>query len=420
MSSENTSRRNFLKNAGMVAALPLASPVLDAKALINPGNEALKITDLSLHVVKVNQRGNWYFIELKTNKGLVGLGECSQAVAGTAPGNEVAVRKELNLLFSFLKGSSPFELEAFRQKAFKIADTKIKRTVFSGLEQALWDLNGKALGVPVHTLLGGKLRDKIRVYANINRATNDRDANGKRPVASFQKNAEQALRQGFTALKLAPFDEMRALDKSSPAQIEEDILHGIKCIEGVRSAIGKEIDLLIDVHSHLNLNLSIETARRVEAADLFWFEEPVNPLKYPKETKQIKESIKQTLAGGESVFGRKEYAELINTMALGIIMPDVKHCGGILELKYIAAAAEAAGDIQVAPHNPSGPVATAASVAVCATLPNFCILEYAFGEVPWSNDLVTPKEAFINGYIPVSDKPGLGICLNQGLIKQHV
>lgn len=416
LSSENNTRRNFLKKTGLMAALPLVFPVAGsdvfASSVIPEKDATLRVTDYKIHVVKINQRGNWYFIELKTNKGLTGLGECSHAVSGISAQAEAEVKKELNNFFSLLKDQPASHIEQFRQKAFLLADNKIRRTVFSGFEQALWDLLGKSLGVPVYTLLGGKLRDKVRVYANINRATNDRDANGKRPVASFQKNAELALKQGFTALKLAPFDEMRPLDKSTPAQIEEDILHGIKCIEGVRAAIGNEIDLLIDVHSHLDLNLSIETAKRIEAANLFWYEEPVNPLKYPTETKKIKDAIKQTLAGGEAIFGRKEYAELINTKALGIIMPDVKHCGGILELKYIAAAAEAAGDIQVAPHNPSGPVATAASVAVCAGLPNFSILEYAFGEVPWSSDLVNPKERFENGHIPVSDQAGLGIELN--------
>jgi galactonate dehydratase len=212
---------------------------------------------------------------------------------------------------------------------------------------------------------------------------------------------------------------MKALNSSTDEQIKEDIQHAINCIEGVRSTIGKDIDLLIDVHSHLNVALATDTAKRIEDAKLFWFEEPVDPQKYAKETKEIRSSIRQTLAGGESVFGRKGYEELINTKALEIIMPDVKHCGGILELKYIAAMADAAGDIKVAPHNPSGPVATAASVSVCSGLSNFAILEYAFGEVPWSNDLINPSLHFKDGYLQISDAPGLGITLNYSEIKKH-
>lgn len=419
------SRRNFLKSVSVITTSPFVFP-LNGHTITSDSYPSFKdegkllINGISLHVVKVNQRGNWYFIELKTNKGITGLGECSHALPGTAVQNATAVQKELNIFYNLIKHESPFNIEQYRQRGFGKADTKIRRTVFSGIEQALWDIKGKALNVPVHTLLGGSLRDKIRVYANINRATNERDSNGRRPVASFQRNAVSALQQGFTAVKLAPFDEMRTLEKTSPKQIEEDIQHGINCIEGVRATIGKEIDLLIDVHSHLNLNLSVETAKKIEKANLFWFEEPVNPLKYPEETKLIKESITQTLAGGEAIFGRAEYAKLINSKALGVIMPDVKHCGGILELKYIAAAADAVGNIKVAPHNPSGPIATAASVSVCAGLSNFVILEYAFGEVLWSNDLVFPREEFINGHIPVSDRPGLGIVLNKKIMNMHV
>ena len=153
---------------------------------------------------------------------------------------------------------------------------------------------------------------------------------------------------------------------------------------------------------------------------MYWFEEPVDPAKYPKETKEIKASIKQTLAGGEAIFGRDGYAEILRSGALGIIMPDVKHCGGLLECRYIAALADTFGNVKIAPHNPSGPVATAASVAVCAGVENFAILEYAFGEVPWSGRLVHPAEQFEKGFLHVSDAAGLGISLNYNELKKHV
>ena len=184
--------------------------------------------------MRVNARGDWHFIELKTNKGLVGVGECSHAFPKSFAGGNADVKTEANNFFELIKGQSPFNIELFRQRGFAKADTKLKRTVFSGIEQALWDLSGKALGVPVYNLLGGRVRDKIRVYANINRATNDRSNDGKRPVAAFQKNAEQALKNGFTAVKLAPFDEMRPLTSATPAQVEEDIDYAVSCIEGVR------------------------------------------------------------------------------------------------------------------------------------------------------------------------------------------
>lgn len=378
---------------------------------------ALVVTDVQVYILKVNQRGNWVFVELKTNKGITGLGEASHGITNAE--SEQNLRQEVSSFFGFVKGESPFAIEQYRQRGWERARSgRSARTVFSAIEQALWDIHGKALGVPVHQLLGGKVRDRIRVYANINRATNERDANGRRPAAAFQKNAEAALKQGFKAIKMAPFDEMKALP-SSPQQIRDDIDHAVHCLEVVRKTIGNEIDLLVDVHSHLDQSLGIEVAERVKPLNLFWFEEPVNPEKYVAETKAITDATSQVIAGGESIFGREGFAPLISSKALDILMPDVKHCGGILELKYIAAMAETAG-LLVAPHNPSGPVATAASIQAVAAIQNFSILEMAHGEVPWRSDLTIPSEQFVDGYVTVSDRPGLGFGLNYKEVTKHL
>ena len=417
------SRRSFLRNTGLgltaSAITPLASVAVRTNDIAPSVKKGIVVKGIDLHVVKVNQRGNWYFVELKSSSGISGFGECSHAFGKNQADGDLQVRESLKAFFELVKDESPFDVEKYRQRGFAKADNKLKRTVFSGIEQALWDLGGKALGIPAYQFFGGKVRDELRVYANINRATNDRDSNGRRPVSSFQKNAEEAMKQGFTAFKLAPFDEMKPLYGSSEKQVEADIAHAISCIEGVRTTIGTERDLLIDVHSHLNVDLAVKTAARIRSSDLYWFEEPVDPATMPAETREIRQSIRQTLAGGEAIFGRSGYANLIHDHALGIIMPDIKHCGGLLEARYIAAMAETAGNIQVAPHNPSGPVATAASVAVCATITNFSILEYAFGEVPWRNDLVTPGEQFAKGFLHVSDLPGIGIILNKKFINAH-
>lgn len=204
------SRRSFLRHAGFGLSSPLFfSFGMDQSKQTIPVDKRMVITGIDLHTIRVNQRGDWYFIELKTNKGISGLGECSHAFSKTIADGERILKSQVQHFFALIKDQSPFTIELYRQRGFAIADDKLKRTVFSGIEQALWDLCGKALGVPVYDLLGGKLRDKLRVYANINRATNERDSNGRRPVASFQKNAEQALKNGFSALKLAPFDEVR-------------------------------------------------------------------------------------------------------------------------------------------------------------------------------------------------------------------
>lgn len=421
----SSSRRDFLKISCGGLALPaiitgtasgMGTPHAE-NAFPGYGTEPV-ISDIKVHIVKVNQRGNWVFLELKTDKGISGTGEASQGGKLIAAGEQQILRNEIDVFYSLVKGQGAFNIGRYRQQGWQYAaKSRISGTVFSAIEQALWDIKGKALGVPVYDLLGGKLRDKIKVYANINRATNEKDSNGRRPAHAFQKNAEAALQLGFKAIKMAPFDEMKALP-SSPAQIRADIDHAVGCIEAVRKTIGNDIDLLVDVHSHLDEQLGIEVAKRVEPLNLFWFEEAVNPGKHVKETKVISDATDRTTAGGESIFGREGFAPLIANKALDILMPDVKHCGGILELKYIAALAETAG-LQIAPHNPSGPIATAASIQAVASIPNFAILEWAFGEVPWRGDLITPGEEFIDGYITVSDKPGLGYELNQAVVAKH-
>ena len=158
-------------------------------------------------------------------------------------------------------------------------------------------------------------------------------------------------------------------------------------------------------------------ARRLEPLDLFWMEEPVSSLN-PREAGRISRAIELRTAGGEHLFGMKLFADHLKNGGWDVFMPDVKHCGGILEMRKIAAIAESGGHA-CAPHNPTGPVATAASVQCCASMPNFLILEYAWGETDWSCDLVRPREEFVDGCLVVHDTPGLGIELNMETVEAH-
>ncbi len=394
MKRDITQRRAFLKKALLGAAAPGAlltalagtqDSMANSSGILKEAykdNKKLLVTSVKLYSIKVNHRGSWYFIELSTNKGITGLGECSHGVTGLNSGDDQLVEKEIANVFKLIEGESPYDIEKFRLRGFSTLTTKLARTVFSGMEQALWDINGKAANLPSYNLLGGKLRDTLDVYANINRAVKEKDANGRRLVSAFQKQAELAVGSGFKAIKMAPFDEMKPLSTNSPEGIKEDVAHGIKCINSVRETIGKDIQLLVDVHSHFDQTLSVDVAKQLEAANLYWYEEPVDPNKYHAETLAINTAIGQPLAGGEAIYRREGFSELIQTNALDILMPDVKHCGGLLELKYIAALGEAFHNLKVAPHNPSGPIATMATKSVCAGMPNFLIMEYAFGEVP--------------------------------------
>ncbi len=352
--------------------------------------------------VRATARTAWLLIRLRSDTGVDGIGEASDAfgISGTTAENVAALGKVLEAQFAGLMGRSPFDVEYFRQKA-KLGNL-LERTVHSALEQAMWDMAGKLLDVPVHVLLGGKVRDRLPVYANINRATTARTPEG------FAATAKRAAADGFRAVKLAPWDGF--------VDSEAFVARGIESLFAVREAVGKEVRIMTDCHSFFTVARAMAVARKLEPVGLDWYEEPVAPER-TAETLEIRRGIRQEMAGGEFLFGVKGFEPLCRERAVDVIMPDVKHCGGVLEMTHIAAMADVFG-VTVAPHNPTGPVATAASVQLCAGMKNFRILEMQWGEVGWRGELVRPAEKFIDGTIEVSGRPGFGITLNEELSRE--
>ena len=218
-------------------------------------------------------------------------------------------------------------------------------------------------------------------------------------------------------MKAAPFDGFPA-PGSPAAAIEAAVESGIASVAARREAIGPDVALMVDCHSFFDVPLAERVARRLEPQQLAWYEEPVAPEKI-EETREIRRRIKQPMAAGEILYGVAGFAPLSRNQTVHVIMPDVKHCGGLLELTRIAAAASGEG-VTVAPHNPSGPVSTAASIQVCAVLENFRLLEFQWGEVDWRRDVLTPPERFEGGSIRVPERPGFGIELNEPLLRAHL
>ncbi len=363
------------------------------------GVPKLTIRSVEIAVVKVNHRGNWVLVRLQTNEGPSGIGDASHA-------NDAATVKQIQAMTELLKGRSPFEVPWFRREAgTRFPMDRINVVAMSGIEQAMWDLQGKSLGVPCRALFGGAFHKVIAHYANINRCTVDRTPKG------FAANAQRAIDAGFTAIKLAPFD---GIAKVGTPKFQEGVDLGVACIEAVRKGVGKH-DVLVDAHSNFDVPTGIELARRLEPQDLYWLEEVTPPPGLP----EIDRAAKMNTAGGESIFGLTKFREYMEAKSVDIIMPDVKYCGGMLELKKVAALAESYG-IPVSPHGPASPIGNAAAAQVSATLPNFLILEHGFGEVPWRAELVNPPEQFQKGgTITLTDRPGLGIELNDKIARQY-
>ena len=356
----------------------------------------LKIKNIETEIIHVNHRGNWLFVRLHGEDGTIGIGEASHGR------DDERVRNLIDTLKPRLIGWNVFDLESFRSRFFRDSEGHAYHTAFSGIEQAMWDLVGKVLDVPSYQLLGGKCRNRIRLYANINRATVDRSPQG------FARNAEQAVAEGFTAIKCAPFDSVSVSDISK-GTLTPAIRLGIDRIRAIRTAIGSEIDLLVDCHSRFNSGLIIQTAKTLDDLNLFWIEDPV-PLTDLDAVAHASQSTSMPIATGERLRTLADFERLLKQGRVDYILPDVKHVGGLLGLKKIATLAETT-NVKVTPHNPSGPVATAASVQCMASVPNFGILEYAWGEVDWRSTLVDPPEQIIDGFIQLSTRSGLGISL---------
>jgi galactonate dehydratase len=401
-------RRDLLSHAG-TAFLSLLLPLRAAAAV-----PQLRITGVELRPVRATSRTVWLFVSVTTDTGLVGFGEASDAFgfANTTADDAARMGRELERFLGLVRGRSPFEIESYRQRGEPLARQGglVSATAFSAIEQALWDLAGKALDVPTHVLLGGKVRDRLPVYANINRATNPRTPDG------FAAAAMRAVSEGFLAIKAAPFDGFPPASAGA-GEIARAIDAGIDAVRAMRVAVGPSVNIMIDCHSFFDVEQSVSIAGRLEPYNLTWYEEPVPPEKVD-DTVSIRRRIKQPMAGGEVLFGLSGFGPLIRRRAVDTIMPDVKHCGGLLELTRIAALAADEG-VMVAPHNPSGPVATAASAQVCAGMKNVNYLELQYGEVEWRSEIVSPPERFLKGTIEIPDRPGLGVTLNDEAIRTH-
>jgi galactonate dehydratase len=366
----------------------------------------MKIQDIKIFVADAAWR-DWVFVKVYTDDGLTGVGEA------TLEWNSQAVVSKIQEMKSYFIGKDPTTIEnhwkVMYNSGFWLGP--IYFSAFSAIEQALWDITGKSLNVPVHKLLGGRCRDRCRAYGHIPEKLSN---------ATIQQRVERTLElvaEGWTAFKWDPFP------KNFLSLTREQIRDVIDQVEAVRVAVGEEIDLLIEVHGRLNPNTAIQVARELEPYHPYFFEEPV-----PPDSVDAMEKVAQAspipIATGERVFTKWQFWPLLERQAVDYIQPDIIHCGGILETKKVAALAETRY-VGVAPHNPNGPICTAATLHLIANLPNFAIQEMANDDyyvgAKWRDEVVVnPEVAKVkNGYLEVPQTPGLGVDINEKAIAKH-
>ncbi|HUG14131.1 MAG TPA: enolase C-terminal domain-like protein [Thermomicrobiales bacterium] len=231
------------------------------------------------------------------------------------------------------------------------------------------------------------------------------------PARGVRAQRRGSGQRRFSAVKLAPFDGMDRLRIHEREQ-RQRVQHGLDCVAAVREAVGSHVDVLVDCHEHFDLPTAVAVGKALYALGITWFEESL-PVGDVESLARLRSSLPELqMIGGERLYDIAGFWPYLAAGVWDVVMPDVKHCGGIHTLAGIAQAAGARG-VSTAPHNPSGPVAMAASAHVAATLPQLHSLEYAWGEVPWRKDLISPAESIVNGEMELPPGPGLGIILDE-------
>lgn len=366
----------------------------------------MKITNVTAFTVHPGWRKNWIYAKIETDAGITGWGECYSQYD-----RDPAIVAHVNELKRYVIGRDPFHIKQFTQMAFEdYGQRRGSLELFcavSGLEAAMWDIVGKACDQPVYNLLGGPVKTKLRFYANgwYYRMTSPDD---------YARAAEKVIKDyGFDAIK---FDPISGPWRNHPPQEIER--KAVAIVRAIRDAVGPDVDLLIEVHRRLAPMHAVRLAHEIEQFDCYWFEEPcmwenVDALA------EIRSSINIPVVTGEAIYTKHGFRPVIEARAADILNADVANVGGILELKEIAAMAEASF-IAMSPHNYNSTVlGVAATVQAAATMPNYIISEYF---VPFAElgDKVSPNQLKPkNGLIDIPDRPGLGVDINEDVLLEH-
>jgi galactonate dehydratase len=363
----------------------------------------VKITDIKTFIVHPGRGKNWLLVKVETDEGIFGWGE-----SYTQADRDRAIEVHIHAMKRYLIGRNPFNIKhtigvmyhdwAGRRGAMDYY------CAISGIEHALWDIVGKACNQPVYNLLGGLAREKVRVYAN--------GWGGGRTLEDLAENAKKVVAMGFTALKFDPFPNpwRTFIDRK-----QEEL--AIDRVAAVREAVGPDVDILVEVHRRLAPMHAVRVAREIEKYRPFWYEEPILAENIP-EFAEAKRQINIPVVTGEELYTKAEFREVFERRAADIINPDICNCGGILELKEIAAMAEPY-DIIVSPHNyNSVTVGLGATLQICAHIPNFLICEYFVNFTEVGNQVQRNPFKVENGYIPVPTGPGLSVDIDEEALER--
>ena len=380
----------------------------------------MKITDVKAYVVDPQLPGydadpwQYTFVTVHTDEGITGWGECSSI---PRRGSFLTARG-VQAVRDALVGEDPADIDRLWHKLYRrytyMGARGFPTTVISGIDIALWDIKGRALGRPIYDLLGGKFRDDIRVYAN-------GWFFGCSTPEQYADAASATVAAGHDALKLDPFLEMvpfhtQYVDGQISAEGEQ---LGYDIVAAIREAVGPHVEILIDAHGNFNVPSAIRLANNLyEQSRIGWFEEPVPPESY-QALRQVRENVAAPICVGERLFTRFEFAPVFEQRLADYVMPDVVWTGGISELRKIATMAEAYY-VPISPHNAQGPGQILAGAHTMMATPNFYRLEHCTSFIPMNDFLLTEPQGFHDNLITLNGKPGLGVDLNMDAVRERL
>ena len=364
----------------------------------------VRISEISTRVVDAGDR-DWVFVRVDTDEpGLVGWGEAS---LGWFPN---AVCGAVSDLRPLLIGEDPRAVERHWQtmtRAPYFPGGTIGLTACAGIDQALWDITAKALGVPLFELLGGPVRDRVRTYVNLGSEL----GGDPQRIEAWADAARGACEAGFDAMKVYPAQPAWPLEGSAYVRRTEEL------VAAVRESAGDDADIMVDLHGRTTPAVAIQVGRALEPLRPWFLEEPCQPGNVDAMV-EVARALPIPIATGERLVTRHEFREHLDKRACAVIQPNVCYCGGVSGFLRIASMAETAL-VSVAPHNPNGPIGAMVSVHLALALQNFLILEQVRGDVPWRGEIVAQPVEIEAGWITPPTRPGIGLEVVEAVAAAH-